>query len=189
MPRKAGFSTPKYRKHRATGQAVVTICGRDHYLGPHGTKASLVEYDRLVGEWLSGGRPTTTASADDLTVAELCHAYKRYATGYYRRGGMIDNIAVAMRTLRLRYGNTRAIEFGPLALKAVRQVFVDDGKARTYCNRLTDLVRRAFKWGAGEQLLPITTWQSLTAVSGLRQGTRTPRRRCRSVPSRTLLSS
>ena len=83
---------------------------------------------------------------------------------------MIDNIAVAMCTLRLRYGNTRAIEFGPLALKAVRQVFVDDGKARTYCNRLTDLVRRAFKWGAGEQSSPITTWQSLTAVSGLRQG-------------------
>ena len=31
---------PKYRKHRASGQAVVTLNGRDIYLGPHGTKAS-----------------------------------------------------------------------------------------------------------------------------------------------------
>ena len=31
---------PKYRKHRPTGQAVVTLNGHAHYLGPHGTKAS-----------------------------------------------------------------------------------------------------------------------------------------------------
>jgi hypothetical protein len=44
---------PKYRKHRASGQALVTINGRGLYLGPHGTKASKVEYDRLVCEWLA----------------------------------------------------------------------------------------------------------------------------------------
>ena len=47
---------PEYRKHRASGQALVTINGRDLYLGPHGTKASKVEYDRLVCEWLASGR-------------------------------------------------------------------------------------------------------------------------------------
>ena len=39
MPRYVN-AVPKYRKHRASGQAIVTIHGRDHYLGPHGTKAS-----------------------------------------------------------------------------------------------------------------------------------------------------
>ncbi len=54
MPRSAGQSIPKYRKHRATGQAVCS--GRDHYLGPHGTKASRLEYDRLIGNgWLMVG--------------------------------------------------------------------------------------------------------------------------------------
>ena len=43
---------PKYRKHRASGQAVVTLSGQDFYLGPHDTKASKLEYDRLIGEWL-----------------------------------------------------------------------------------------------------------------------------------------
>ncbi|HEY2838059.1 MAG TPA: site-specific integrase [Pirellulales bacterium] len=168
MARSTGHSTPKYRKHRATGQAVVTVAGKDHYLGPHGTKASLVEYDRLVGEWLAAGRPTTaTAAGSDLTVAELCRAYKKYATAYYAK---LDNITTAMKTLRLRYGATLAIDFGPLALKAVRQQFVDDGHSRTYVNRLVDLIRRAFKWAASEQLISMTTWQALTTVTGLRQG-------------------
>ena len=170
MPRIAGIATPKYRRHRATGQAVTTISGRDHYLGPWKSKASRIEYDRLIGEWLAAGRRTTPVNTANVTVAELCQAYKRYAESYYLHGGMLDNIAAAMRTLRLRYGDTSAVEFGPLALKAVRLQFVDEGKARSYCNRLTDLIRRAFKWAASEQLIPMLTWQSLTTVAGLRRG-------------------
>src|SRR6476659_2510928 len=105
MPRLVA-AAPKYRKHKASKQAVVTIAGKDHYLGPHGTKASLTEYDRLVGEWLAAGRPSRqVAVGSDLTIAELCKAYKRFADAYYRGGGMVDNIAMAMRTLRLRYGS------------------------------------------------------------------------------------
>ncbi|MEO8493844.1 MAG: hypothetical protein ABI614_02150 [Planctomycetota bacterium] len=39
MPRLTN-SLPKYRKHRASGQAVVTLAGKDRYLGRYGTKAS-----------------------------------------------------------------------------------------------------------------------------------------------------
>lgn len=68
---------PKYRKHRASGQAVVTIAGRDVYLGPHGTKASKVEYDRVIAEWLAAGRPSTPQpSASDITLAEVMAAYR-----------------------------------------------------------------------------------------------------------------
>lgn len=49
-------SLPKYRKHKASGQAVVNLSGVDRYLGPHGTKANKLEYDRLVAEWLARGR-------------------------------------------------------------------------------------------------------------------------------------
>jgi hypothetical protein len=54
MPRLVN-SVPRYRKHRASGPAIV-ISGRDHYLGPYGTKASHIEYDRLIAEWLASGR-------------------------------------------------------------------------------------------------------------------------------------
>jgi hypothetical protein len=112
---------PKYRKHKGSGQAVVTIGGVDYYLGPHGTKASRIEYDRLIGEWITAGRPTAIGKSADLTIAELCQRYKAYAESYYVHGGTTHNIGTACRTLRIRYGKTLAGEFGPLALKAVRQ--------------------------------------------------------------------
>jgi integrase len=102
------------------------------------------------------------------TIVELCQRYKRHAEGYYSHGGTVHNIATACRTLRIRYGKTCAVEFGPLALKSVRQQFVENGASRTYCNRLTDIIRRMFKWASSEQLVPVSTWQALTTVSGLR---------------------
>lgn len=84
MPRLSD-SLPKYRKHRATGQAVVTLSGRDFYLGPHGTRASRREYDRLIGEWLAAGRQPLHVSASELSVAELCVRYLKYAKSRYRK--------------------------------------------------------------------------------------------------------
>ena len=47
---------PKYRKHRSSGQAIVTLEGKGFSFGPHGTIANRLEYDRLIGEWLTNGR-------------------------------------------------------------------------------------------------------------------------------------
>ena len=51
MP-KLSQSFPKYSKHRSSGQVVVYVDGQMFYLGPHGTWASKVNYDRLIAEWL-----------------------------------------------------------------------------------------------------------------------------------------
>ena len=76
MPRPSSSFVPKYRKHRASGQAIVTISGRDHYLGPYGTKASQIEYDRLITEWLVSGRSASFGAASGgLSIAELLVAY------------------------------------------------------------------------------------------------------------------
>ncbi len=59
---------PSYRRHKPSGQAVVN--GTDVYLGKWGTKASHAEYERLIGEWLAGGR-RLPSSESSVTVAEL----------------------------------------------------------------------------------------------------------------------
>ena len=41
---------PTYRLHKPSGKAVVTLCGRDFYLGPWNSPDSRLEYDRLVAE-------------------------------------------------------------------------------------------------------------------------------------------
>src|SRR5574340_12967 len=102
MPR-----VPKYRKHRARGQAVVSLDGRDFYLGPHGTLASRREYDRLIGEWLAAGRTLPRREAD-LTIAEMAMAYWRFAKGYYQRNGeptsSMERVKTSLRVLRESYG-------------------------------------------------------------------------------------
>ena len=44
---------PSYRLHKASGQAFIELDGRRFYLGKYGSKASKVEYERRLGEYLS----------------------------------------------------------------------------------------------------------------------------------------
>ena len=76
----------KYRRHKPSGQAVVTLSGRDIYLGRWGSKASRIEYGRLIGEWLASGRCLPNGDPG-VSVAELALAYWRYAKDYYRKDG------------------------------------------------------------------------------------------------------
>jgi hypothetical protein len=159
MPRTAGCITPKYRQHKASGQAIVTIAGHDHYLGPWRTNASKVEYDRLIGEWLAAGRPTTQPAQNDLAVVELIVLYLKCARSYYVKDGQPTGthygVWAALRIVKEAYGRTRAIDFGPLALRAVQQRMIDKGQSRRYVNDNIDRVRRMFKWAVAEELLPL----------------------------------
>ena len=166
-------ATPKYRHHKASGQAVVTLDGIDHYLGPWQSKASQREYDRLTGEWLVNGRRSSTPQSD-LTVSELVNHYRKFAEGYYVKNGQptetVFAIRVAIRFLREHYGLTPAADFGPLALAALRLRMVEAGQSRSYINGNVDRIRRIFKWAVSQELLNPTVYQALTSVAGLRRG-------------------
>ena len=167
-------SIPKYRKHRSSGQAIVTIACRDHYLGPHGTKASRIEYDRLITEWLAAGRPVSMAAQDEITVCELIAQYWVHASRRYVKNGRPTSegplIKMALAPVRELYGGTLVSEFGPLALKAVRSKFLQRDCARNTINDNTRRVVRMFRWGVAEQLVPPLVLQALQAVEGLRKG-------------------
>jgi integrase len=173
MPR-LSQSLPKYRKHKASGQAVVNLNGRDHYLGPHGTKASKAQYDRLIAEWLKSDRQLTPNGGASITVVELCLRHLRFAEGYYVKDGkptgVTSSIKAAIKYLRLWYGREPAANFGPLALKALQQRMVDDGLSRRYINDHTDRIKRLFKWAVSEQLVPPAVHQGLSTVPGLLRG-------------------
>ncbi len=172
MPRHTE-SVPRYCRHRASGQAVVTINGRTHYLGPHGTQASRVEYDRLIAEWLASGRSTFYGVPEHLTsVVELIVAYLEYARGYYGDGnrGECANMRHALRPLRELYGRLPAREFGPLQLKAVREKFIALGHSRKHINASVQRIGRVFRWAVSEGLIPPEVPQALAMVPGLRKG-------------------
>ena len=100
------------------GQAIVTIAGRDHYLGPHGTKASHALYDRLVAELLSAGRQVIEpARASSITVVEVLAAFWRHCKAYYYvKDGKPTHERAAfkriIRDVRKLYGTVLDIQLG-----------------------------------------------------------------------------
>jgi len=166
---------PSYRHHRHSGQAVVTIDGRDYYLGKWNTKTSRCEYERLIGEWLANGRRLTADSQKaDLRICELVKAYLDFAKTYYLDDGRPGKEYVCMRhaaSLMVEYySRTPVIEFGPLALKAVRQRWVDGGLSRKHINMRINRIRRIFKWGVENELVPSSVLHALQAVAPLKRG-------------------
>jgi hypothetical protein len=131
--KKGKYHVPSYRLHKASGQAVVVINGHTRYLGKHGSKSSREAYARAIAEWSAQGR-AVVPDKDGVTVTEVMAAYIEHAQSYYRKNGELTSemswITDSLRPLRRLYGSTRAAEFGPLALKAVRQEMIDEGNGR-----------------------------------------------------------
>ena len=76
---------PSYRHHRSSGQAIVTINGKDLYLGKYKLPESRTEYQRVINEWLTRHRTHPVAEPQDgLTIAEVVLAYLDFAKTYYR---------------------------------------------------------------------------------------------------------
>jgi integrase len=171
---------PSYRHHRQSGQAVVTLPDglggrRDILLGKHGTAESRHEYARVIAEWEANARclpqPCTLA---DIGVAELILTYWRFVEQYYRKNGAAtsqqDRIRLALKPVRVLYGHTAARNFGPLALKAVRDRMVRQNWTRGYVNSCVGCIKRMFKWGVENELVPASLYHGLQAVSGLKKG-------------------
>jgi integrase len=166
---------PAYRRHKPSGQAVVTLDDHDFYLGKWNSAASRHEYDRLTGEWLANGR-RLPATLDERTtsIAVLLAAYWKHARSYYVKNGKPTDhqhaIRAALRRLRLRYARKAVTEVGPLALKALQEQMIEEGRARKYINDQMACIKRVFKWGVAQELVPPEVFHALAAVPGLAKG-------------------
>lgn len=174
MPRLSETSIPAYRLHKQSGQAIVTLSGRDFLLGEHNSKASKTEYQRRIGEWLAAGRHLSTDPAA-ITIAEVVVVFRKHAQKYYRlpNGTMSSesrNFDDALKPVVKLYGRTRAADFNSLSLKAVREEMIRAGIVRTSINRRVSRIKHAFKWAAESQIVPASVYHSIATVSGLHVG-------------------
>jgi integrase len=187
------LSVPSYRLHKQSGQAIVTLSDglgrrRDVLLGKYGTTASRQEYARVITEWETNGRrlpDPQQGTAADLSVNELVLAFLRHAETNYRHAdgtstNELTDFRLSLRPLVYLYGLTPARDFGPLALKAVRKLMVDGythpkhgpqkGLCRGVVNQRIGRIRRMFRWGVENEMVPAPVLQALLAVRGLEKG-------------------
>ncbi len=99
MPSKTRI--PSYRLHRASGCAVVTLNGQDHYLGAFNSPDSRSEYRRVISEWIARAQISSAGeNRSDLAVVEVVLAYLRFADTYYRDSQGQPTLEVSFRVLR-----------------------------------------------------------------------------------------
>jgi integrase len=186
---KGSTKTPSYRLHRASGRAIVTIAGHDHYLGEFESEKSRDRYDQLIAEWLRNGRPVSDTRGaavvgHKIAVRELLAIYLQNmnADGVSQR-----QYRAAFRLLNRMYGETPAENFGPLALKSLRDQLARM-RATRWCWRSqkftqlpTTLARRTinlyingilllFRWGVENERISANVSHALDRVAPLKPG-------------------
>ncbi len=183
----SNIRVPSLRLHKASGQAVVTVRGRDIYCGRWGSPDADANYRRVIADFLAsgaevvrhhgldraGGRrrafPPPTARA--ISVSELLLAYLEFAEGYYPPPSRETEILkLSCRAVREIFGNIPADAFGVRQLKSVRQRWIDEGLARKYINAKVSRIVRIWQWAAEEELVPASAWHALKSLNGLRYG-------------------
>ncbi len=181
---------PRLCRHKASARPYATD-PRTHkpvYFGavgswPTPTKApprtAQDAYESWLGRFLTRKREIPgNLDPEGLTVAEMLNSFHDWALTYYRRadGSKTSepaNIEHAISRVFEIHAATLAADFGPLALKQVRQRMVDAGLSRGFINDQVDRIRRGFKWAVENELVPPAVYDALKAVKSLSKG-RTP---------------
>ncbi|XZE21827.1 tyrosine-type recombinase/integrase [Pirellulaceae bacterium SH449] len=167
-----GERVPSYRRH-SSGQARVTINGKDYLLGEYGSPRSKREYARLIAEW--GAQDNSRSfgiPVEQYTVVELIADYVKYAKQYYGIGTRSEyhRIKPALAVMKRLYGPTPAVEFGPVSFKAVRGTIANEGdRSRVYVNKLAERIVRMLRWAVGEGKLPPAVADAVGMVAPLKK--------------------
>ena len=165
---------PPYRLHKSTGSSYAVFNGKRTYFGRHGRPESKAKYDQAVAEWLAGGRQVRVKPSE-LTIVELADRFNAHADRYYvgpdgKPTNEPHNIRTALKPLLALYGETPATEFGPLAIKAVRERMIGLGWVRSSVNKHISRIKRMYRWASENEVLPATAYHAVACVAGLRYG-------------------
>ena len=174
MPRKRSHA-PGYRYH-VSGQAVVTLDGRNFYLGEHGAPESWAKYYALLAEYNANGQrmpaKAETHKADQpvtircLTAEYRLHVEKKFARApkeIYRYKGLCS-------LLDDEHGDEPAEKFGPRKLADIRDLFIASGNCRKYVNTQTRNVVAIFRYGVSRELVRPEVIVALESLEPLRHG-------------------
>lgn len=183
--------------HKPSGRALLFLRDaagkrRTIYLGDYGSPEAERRYRQVLSEHLAG-RPVETRPAASPApsvwpdVAQLCAAYLLHAQRYYvdengvQTGEVVSSTyAFAMLLKLLRDKPTDRVTIRDLLM--VRQALVDErnvehkgrkataGLSRRTINDRVYRVKRLFRWGVEQGLVPGATWHELSAMRGLPKG-------------------
>lgn len=156
---------PSYRLHKPTGQAVVTIRGRDHYLGKFDSPESREKYRGLIATYVATGYAPVTGN-----VTTVRQAVDRFWFGRELAPKDRHHFKQVLRPVMSLFGDTPLTDFGPVRFRTVRAEFVAAGWCRDHVNRQAGRVKEWLRWLVAEELYPADKLAAVRAVAGVRPG-------------------
>lgn len=168
---------PKYRRHTVRNLGFVEWQGKRTYLpGAWNSTASRDAYLKFL-QTNCGEVPGDVAPARVFLVAHLVQRFLTHAKAVYGYGkrGTFANLYHALTPFAEKHGGFQVAEYSPLKLKAYRTGLVEAKQARSYINDQVRRIRKAFRWGVSEELVPVSVLTALESVPELAAGRSTAR--------------
>ncbi len=169
------LDAPSYRYH-ISGQARVTLDGKEFFLGEFNSPESKAKYYALLAEYNANGQSmpdAATVHLIDTPITVRCvtsefreHAKVKYANNESHR----RNYLGLCNLLDTEYGNLPANEFGPRRLVDIRELFIASGNNRTFVNSQVRSICRIFKYAISRELIDVNVLIRLQTIEPLRQG-------------------
>ncbi|MCC6678366.1 MAG: tyrosine-type recombinase/integrase [Phycisphaerales bacterium] len=154
---------PAYRPH-LSGQARVTLNGKDEYLGDYGSPQSVERYWQFIREWEARGRQPVVPPGSALTVVELLDRYLTYLEPR-ASDSMMEGAKQVIRLLRDQCGFSSVEDIRPATMRAIQKSLIERGNClNTIKDRMTR-IRAILRWGVAEELVPPDVLARCKAVS------------------------
>lgn len=183
--RKPILRLPKYRHHKASGRGVIRFLPlygpKDIYLpGEFNSPESRAAYEERCREILAHQLSQQAVPArpikDHAAIPRMVTAFLAWASGYYgSKTSHFNHFTVLAEMLCSTYPHMQCGNFGPLALKSLRDGMIARGWSRSYVNSQVNRIRRIFSWAVENEWTSPETLAALREVQGLRKGKSTAR--------------
>lgn len=172
MPR-LKIRPPKLSKDR---EYAIVYCGGERLImGRWGTQESDTNYKRFLAEWASCEQSASDRRGYRPNVEDVVSAYLDYCETNLDSRDYAHTKTISQFIIDL-YAGHPIDDFGPKALAAVQKSLEESGRfSRSYINKLISKARAIFRWGVGQELVPVTIAEALKYVQPLRQGRTTAR--------------
>jgi integrase len=165
------INLPRYQGPHKSGQAYCRWQKKTIYLGKYGSDESVDEFKKLVAA-IVGGDPEPIKPrfpTPEHPVVDLAEPYLDFAESYYSQNEY-DCIRYAVDLLLELHGSTELDQFGPLALKQVREAMIAKDWSRPYTNHQIARLKRMWRFGVENEIVPASLAHAIESVKALRKG-------------------
>lgn len=165
--------THAYRRHTTRNKGFASFKGKRYYFpGEFESPKSIAAYHAWLARIEAGlppivfKEPKRAKFVIEVGLQYLDHASVVYGLGRSEYG----NCKVALDHFHAYCGAIRISELTPKVLKRFQEHLAAKKLGRSYINQTMHKIRRAFRWAASEDIIPVSICHGLDTVAPLRKG-------------------